>query len=60
MYSYTMIHSLSNKELKEELKQYTIFIYKNSEWTYNPNSYHNRDYLSKLATEDYIRQLNRR
>jgi hypothetical protein len=54
---YQDLKQLSNKQLKDELKQYTIFIFKNREWTYNFNSYHNKDYLRKLETEFYIRSI---
>lgn len=57
MFSESQIKQLSNKQLKDELKQYTIFIYKNNEWTYNSNSYHNKGYLDNLAKEVYIRSI---
>ena len=52
---YQNLKALSNKELKNELKQYTIFIYKNNEWIYNQNT--NKDYLNKLESEFYVRSI---
>ena len=48
MYSYTMIQSLSNKELKQEIKRYAIL---NVSYGGFPK------YLQELEREYYIRTL---